>query len=62
MIAQMGQSIQVFKNGSNKICGRQPLKHLKGYGLILADHIPSNLLKAVFLKFYLIHTLILCPK
>ena len=22
--------VQVFKNGPNKICGRQPLKHLKG--------------------------------
>ena len=24
---------KVFKNGPNKICGRQPLKNLKGYGL-----------------------------
>ena len=23
----------VFMNGPNKICGRQPLKHLKWYGL-----------------------------
>ena len=22
--------VQVFKNGPSKICGRQPLKHLKG--------------------------------
>ena len=25
---------KVFKNGASKICGRQPLKNLKGYGLI----------------------------
>ena len=24
----------VFKNGPSKICGRQPLKNLKGYGLL----------------------------
>ena len=24
---------QVFKNGPSKVCGRQPLKNLKGYGL-----------------------------
>ena len=25
---------KVFKNGSNKICGRQPLENMKGYGLL----------------------------
>ena len=25
---------QVFKNGTSKTCGRQPLKKLKGYGLL----------------------------
>ena len=25
---------KVFKNGSSKICGRQPLKKLKGYGVL----------------------------
>ena len=25
---------KVFKNGPSKICGRQPLKHLKEYGLL----------------------------
>ena len=25
---------KVFKNGSSKISGRQPLKNLKGYGLL----------------------------
>ena len=29
-----------------KICERQPLKNWKGYGLLKADHIPSNFLKA----------------
>ena len=24
---------KVFKNGQSKICGRQPFKNLKGYGL-----------------------------
>ena len=24
---------KVFKNGASKICGRYPLKNLKGYGL-----------------------------
>ena len=37
----------VFKNGPSKICGKQPLKKLKGYGL----HNPSNFLKAVFHRF-----------
>ena len=26
---------KVFKNGPSKICGRQPLKKLKGYGGII---------------------------
>ena len=30
----MGQSIQAFKGGLSKFCGRQPLKNLKGYGLL----------------------------
>ena len=42
------------KNGPSKICGRQPLKNLKGYGLL--DHIPSNFLKANFHKLYLVHS------
>ena len=25
---------KVFKNGPSKICGRQPLKNLKEYGLL----------------------------
>ena len=50
---------KVFKNGPSRMCGRQPLKYLKGYGLLKvdhkADHIPSNFLKAVFHKFSLVH-------
>ena len=38
--------VKVFKNGPNKICGRQPLKNLKWYGL----------LKAAFHKFYLVYS------
>ena len=47
--------VKVFKNRPSKICGRQPLKDLKRFGL-LADHITSNFLKAVFHKFYLAHS------
>ena len=56
---------KVFKNGPSKICGRQPLKKLNGYDLLKqtkADHNPSTFLKAVFHKFYLVHSWILCPK
>ena len=50
----------VFKGGPSKICGRQPLKKLNGYGLLKVDHTPSSFLKAVFHKFYLVHSWILC--
>ena len=40
---------KVFKNGPSKICGRQPLKNLKRYGLLEENHAPSNFLKAVFI-------------
>ena len=46
--------------GPSKICGRQPLKNLKRWST-QADHSPSNFLKAVFHKFYLVHSWILCP-
>ena len=39
----------------DSLCGRQSLKKFKR-----ADHV-SNFLKAVFLKFYLVHSWILCP-
>ena len=38
----------VFKNGSRKICGRQPLKNWSDQ----TDHITSNVLKAFFHKYY----------
>ena len=41
---------QVFKNGPSKICGRQPLKNLKGYGLlntVFKDCLPQILLGAI---------------
>ena len=35
--------VKVFKNGPRKICGRQPLKNLKGYGgSIRGSHIPKK--------------------
>ena len=45
-----------FKNGRIKIYGRQPLKNVKGYGLLYA----LNFLKAEFHKFYLLNFWILC--
>ena len=47
---------KVFKNGPSKICGTQPLKNLNWYGLPKADYTPSNFLKAVFQKSYLVHS------
>ena len=38
----------VFKNGPSKICGRQPLKNLKGHGLLRLSS--------------LVHSRIFCPK
>ena len=46
-----------FKNGPGKICGRQPFK----IWAAAADHAPLTFLKFVFLKFYLVHSWILCP-
>ena len=31
---------ELFKNGPSKICGRQPLKNLKGQGLPKTDQTP----------------------
>ena len=45
-----------FKNGRIKIYGRQPLKNVKGYGLLYA----LNFLKAEFHKFDLLNFWILC--
>ena len=47
---------KVLKNGPSKICERQPLNSFKGYGLPKADDVPSNFVKAVFHKFYLLHS------
>ena len=32
--------VKVLKNGPSKICGRQPLKNLKSYGVCLKQTIP----------------------
>ena len=50
---QMSQSIQEWT---------KPLKDLKEYGLLKADHTHSKFLKAFFHKFYLVHSWILCPR
>ena len=36
---------KVFKNVPSKICGRQPLKNLKGYDPPKGNHTLSNFLK-----------------
>ena len=46
---------EVFKNGLSKICGRQPLINLKS-----RPYPFKNILKAVFHKFYLAHSWMLC--
>ena len=51
---------KVSKNEPSKICRRHPLKNLKGYGMLQADHSLSNFLN-VFHKFYLVHSWILFP-
>ena len=48
--------VKVFKSGPSKISGRQPIRNLKWYDLLRQ----TNFLKAVFHKFYLIHSWILC--
>ena len=42
---------QSIKNGLSKICGSHLLKNLKEYGLF-----KRKFLKAVFHKFYLVHS------
>ena len=54
--------VKVVKNGPSKIYGRLPLKNSKWYVLPEADHITSNFLKAIFHKFYLVHSWIPWPK
>ena len=41
---------KVFKNGPSKICGRQPLKNLKGYGLLLFKGCIPQILLGLFLN------------
>ena len=51
---------KIFKNGPNRICGLQPLKNSEVIWSILTDHKnrPDHFkfLKAVFHKFYLVHS------
>ena len=53
---QLRKWVKVIKNGPSNICGRQPFKNLKDYGLLETDY------TSVFHKFYLVHFWILCPK
>ena len=46
--------VKLFKNGPSKICGRQPWKNLKSYGLLKQTKSPQNFLKPHFHKFYLV--------
>ena len=41
---------KVFKNGPSKICGRRPLKNLKGYGYGLLKHFSGILIYLIYLK------------
>ena len=53
---------KVFKSWLSKFCGGQPFKKFEGIWSAEAyHHIPSNFLKAVFHKIYLVHSWILCP-
>ena len=40
---------KIFKNGTSKICGRQPFKILKWYGLLLVDYTPEDCLPQILL-------------
>ena len=46
---------KVFKNGPSKICERQPLKNLKGYGL-LKQTISLKIFKGCLPQIYLGHS------
>ena len=43
LVANLRQNIQEW---TSEICGALPLKNLKWYGLLKADHTPSYFLKA----------------
>ena len=56
--------VKIFKNRLSKICGRQPLKNLKWYGLPSKPSKPHHVrfLAPVFHKFYVNHSWIPWPK
>ena len=41
---------KVFQSGPSKICGRQPLKDLKGYGLLKQTFQPQSLATELLIK------------
>ena len=48
---------KVFKSGPSKICGRQPLKNLKGYGLLKQGMVGLMILRQLFLLCDIIYVL-----
>ena len=48
---------KVFKSGPSKICGRQPLKNLKGYGLLKQGMGGLMILRQLFLLCDIIYVL-----
>ena len=52
---------EVFKNRPSNICGKQPLKNFKRYGLMKQTISLQIFLKADFQKFYFVHSWIRCP-
>ena len=58
-LQQMSPSIQEW---TKQYLWKTGFKKFEGIWSAYADHIPSNFLKVVFHKYYLIHYWILCPK
>ena len=47
---------QIIQESTKQNLWKTAFKNLKGYCLLEADHTPSNLLKAAFHEFYLVHS------
>ena len=52
----INKCVKVFKDGPSKICGRQSWSEKEVNWSDKADHITSNVLKAVFHKFYSVYS------
>ena len=58
---QVTKNKKGIQEWTKQILWKTAFKNLKGYGLLKqtiheADHIPSNFIKAVFHKIYLVHS------